>query len=573
MNNKTLSLSQASLAYSVPKTTLFDHCKREFITQPRGGRKCIFSDAQEKELKEYIVKCSQVFYGLTIKMVRQIAFKFAEQNNLNHKFNRTTQLAGKDWYYSFIKRNSNISLRKPEPTSLNRINGFNATEVKMFFENLETLQRTYNFDTNYIYNVDETGISNIQRNSKILAPKGQKQVGMATSGERGSTTTVVCAFSASGKYIPPFFVFKRKRMNDQLLRGGNVDMLATVSDSGWINENLFVDWLNHFMSFAKPTKDEPVLLILDNHESHISLDCFLLCRGNGIVLLSLPPHTSHRMQPLDLTYFGPLKSAYNRECEIFMAANVGRRITQYEIVELFTKAFNRLSNIEKAVNGFRGAGIYPLDPTKFNDLFPRSIVTPETSLLDNIMSSESQVNAMNQSDTQAKSSEVLVNLSLNPSSVSLSPDVNVSPELLPNRSNQSIPLLNIVSVPNLPKRKTRESLRKKHSTIITSSPMRDFLKDKEQKKSMKEQEVKKISVKKKKVGSNFNKFEANNEPKKKIITRDDKENDCYCLICEEKYHDPPTEDWIMCYKCKSWSHEKCTSCASTSRGFLCDFCT
>ena len=189
------------------------------------------------------------------------------------------------------------------------------------------------------------------------------------------------------------------------------------------------------------------------------------------------------------------------------------------------------------------------------------------------MSSESQVNAMNQSDTQAKSSEVLVNLSLNPSSVSLSPDVNVSPELLPNRSNQSIPLLNIVSVPNLPKRKTRESLRKKHSTIITSSPMRDFLKDKEQKKSMKEQEVKKISVKKKKVGSNFNKFEANNEPKKKIITRDDKENDCYCLICEEKYHDPPTEDWIMCYKCKSWSHEKCTSCASTSRGFLCDFCT
>ena len=113
MNNKTLSLSQASLAYSVPKTTLFDHCKREFITQPRGGRKCIFSDAQEKELKEYIVKCSQVFYGLTIKMVRQIAFKFAEQNNLNHKFNRTTQLAGKDWYYSFIKRNSNISLRKP----------------------------------------------------------------------------------------------------------------------------------------------------------------------------------------------------------------------------------------------------------------------------------------------------------------------------------------------------------------------------------------------------------------------------------------------------------------------------
>ncbi|XP_065684254.1 uncharacterized protein LOC136096658 [Hydra vulgaris] len=217
--------------------------------------------------------------------------------------------------------------------------------------------------------------------------------------------------------------------------------------------NLFVDWDNHFISFAKPTKDEPVLLVLDNHESHINLDCYLLCRGNGIVLLSLPPHTSHRMQPLDLTYFGPLRSEYNRECDIFMAANIGRRITQYVVVELFTKAFNRLSNIEKVANGFRAAGIYPLNPTKFNDLFPITIITPETSLLDNIQSSKFLVNTINQSDNQAKSSEVLVNLSLNPSSVGLSPDMNVAPELVSIRSNQPISLLNIVSVPNLPKRK------------------------------------------------------------------------------------------------------------------------
>lgn len=84
-------------------------------------------------------------------------------------------------------------------------------------------------------------------------------------------------------------------MNDQLLRGGVENMIAAVNDSSWINENLFVDWLHHFISFAKPTKEKPILLILDNHESHVSLDCYLLCRQNGIILLSLPPHTSHRM--------------------------------------------------------------------------------------------------------------------------------------------------------------------------------------------------------------------------------------------------------------------------------------
>ena len=80
------------------------------------------------------------------------------------------------------------------------------------------------------------------------------------------------------------------------------------------------------------------------------------------------------MQPLDLTYFGPLKTSYNKECDLYMASNVGRKITQYEVVELFTKAFNRISNIEKAKNGFRAAGIRPLDPTKFDKHFVN--VTP-----------------------------------------------------------------------------------------------------------------------------------------------------------------------------------------------------
>lgn len=97
-----------------------------------------------------------------------------------------------------------------------------------------------------------------------------------------------------GSMFLRFLIFKRKRMNAQLLRGVNADMVAAVSDSGWINENLFIDWLHNFISYAKPTVEEPILLVLDNHESHISLACYLLCRQNGIVLISLPPHTSHR---------------------------------------------------------------------------------------------------------------------------------------------------------------------------------------------------------------------------------------------------------------------------------------
>lgn len=133
-----------------------------------------------------------------------------------------------------------------------------------------------------------------------MAPKGVKQIGKAISGERGVTTSVVCAVSANGIYVPPMFIFKRKRMNPLLIKGCNNDMIATVSDSGWINESMFIDCLRHFISFVKPTKEDPVLLILNNHESHISPRAYELYRDHGLQVLSLPPHVSHKM-PLDLS--------------------------------------------------------------------------------------------------------------------------------------------------------------------------------------------------------------------------------------------------------------------------------
>jgi len=56
-----------------------------------------------------------------------------------------------------------------------------------------------------------------------------------------------------------------------------------------------------------------VILILDGHGSHKTLAAIEYARDHGIVMISLPPHTTHELQPLDLTLFGPLKAHYNAE--------------------------------------------------------------------------------------------------------------------------------------------------------------------------------------------------------------------------------------------------------------------
>ncbi|KAJ8937508.1 hypothetical protein NQ314_011822 [Rhamnusium bicolor] len=57
--------------------------------------------------------------------------------------------------------------------------------------------------------------------------------------------------------------------------------------------------------------EDPILLIIDNHETHASLATINFCRDNGITMVSFPPHTSHHLQPLDVSVFGPFKTYCN----------------------------------------------------------------------------------------------------------------------------------------------------------------------------------------------------------------------------------------------------------------------
>lgn len=299
--------------------------------------------------------------------LRRLVYDFAETNQICHRFNRNKKVAGKDWLESFLKRHPEISLRKPEGTNQNRIAAFNKPEVDRFFNNLLTVMDKFKFSESRIFNVDETGISTVQNPSKILAPKGQKQVGSVISWERGKNVTVVCAVSALGQFVPPMFIYPRARMNPQLTRDGPIQAIYKCSKNGWINEELFFEWIQHFQQHVKATVDDPALLILDNHGSHISLNIYTYCRSNGIVMVSLPPHTSHKLQPLDLTFFGPLKNALNRECDLYLRSHAHEKITHYELASIFNRAYVRTATMEKGISGFRAAGIWPLDPNKFSE--------------------------------------------------------------------------------------------------------------------------------------------------------------------------------------------------------------
>lgn len=583
------SIREVSRAFNIPRSTLQKRLKQNSDAGPSLGRKPVFSTVEEKCLAEHVIHLSKLFYGISRQEIKKCAYDYALKNNLTCPFNRESKSAGNDWLWGFMKRNPSIALRKPEPTSINRITAFCKEEVSIFFNNLAQLQEKFNFKSHRIFNTDETGISTVQTPGKILARKGLKQVGFATSWERGRNITVVCAFSATGIYVPPMFIYARKRMNPQLQKNGPAGALYTCSDKGWITEELFVQYLSHFQKFVKASQEDPVLLIMDNHSTHCTLQVHEFCKANGIALLSIPPHTSHKIQPLDVSFYGPLKSAYNSECSKYLRNHPHEKITPFEVAELFNNAFIRVATPEKAIKGFQATGICPYNPDVFTaeDFEPAALQNQESpSVLVN--------NHPVTGELQVTPEKEIVSSSLPPPCEKSTKIVEQSAE---PPSEIEMSFLEILPLPGPSKSSTGGTKRKntkQHSQIITSTPYKDVLQEKADKKRLAQEKHGKQGYKRK-VFSNDNNDDQSDiqEVKKRVnlpraktnrktyqeISSGDEDNDDeekdkdadgsdICLVCGE--FGKNGELWLRCNSCGNWAHKACTD--NENKAYICDYC-
>ena len=297
----------------------------------------VFNSKEEKCIVEYIIKCSKMFYGLSVKQTRRLAWEYAKANaSIFPESWNTNKEAGLDWYYDFLKRNPELSLRSPEATSIARATAFNLHNVNHFFNNyLSVLSREdFHLDPGRIWNLDETGVKTVVPPPKVLSQKGLKQVGQVSSVERGDLVTMCCCVNALGNSLPPVYVFPRVNFKQHMLNGAPGGSIGLASSSGWMSSDLFIAALRHFLRNMNVSKENPGILLMDNHESHLSVEAIDLAKNSGLVLLTFPPHSSHRMQPLDISVFGPFKKYYNIACNDWHLCNPGRRISIYEVASV-----------------------------------------------------------------------------------------------------------------------------------------------------------------------------------------------------------------------------------------------
>jgi len=110
----------------------------------------------------------------------------------------------------------------------------------------------------------------------------------------------------------------------------------------------------------------PIVIFFDGHGSHVTVRMIELARKCGVHLFCLPPHTTHKLQPLDVGVFGPLQRAWRKNCEEFSAVR-GRGISKPEFVKEYMKVREDTFTPELITTAWRKTGLYPLNPGVFTE--------------------------------------------------------------------------------------------------------------------------------------------------------------------------------------------------------------
>ncbi|KAE8739807.1 hypothetical protein FOCC_FOCC014699 [Frankliniella occidentalis] len=348
------------------------------VVSPNYSTRQIFTKDMEDSLKGYIIECSQMGYGLTAPEIKRFAVQFTEVNkvpNIPDSW-KENQAAGQDWFRGFMSRHPDLSARKPEQCSIARAMAFNKVNISNYFDKLElVLKRHPNFaNGSRVYNLDETGSTTVgdMKKAKVITEKGVKQVHQIKSAERGTLVTTCCIICGNGTMVPLVMIFPRAKFTNNMLINGYPGTLGLATKNGWMITEKFLQVIQHFVAKTNSSPENPTLLILDNVASHLSIEAINLCRASGVTLFTLPPHTTHKTQPLD----GPYQAAYSRAYNSWTLAHPAQVCTIYDVAGLVNEALCKVATPTNIFSAFRATGIYPFNRDIFSDLeFVPSSVT------------------------------------------------------------------------------------------------------------------------------------------------------------------------------------------------------
>lgn len=291
LENPTETKTTAARIFNVKPGTLNASIHRHSESK-KGGQNRILGEAETRAIHEFIR--SLLVFGIlpTSEVV------FSAIVGLKHAQDPSSSGPSRRWYRGWWQQ-SGLHKNQTKPLPMVRYEAATELDIAEWFRNYTKEMKKLGIKTRRnIINFDEGGFrAGCLRGQEILVPDDMPEF-YSTNPENRRSLTILEMINAAGDYPPPPFVIvggyqlMASWFDEDLPPGTRI----VVSESGFTNDNIAVEFLKHYIanSDAGPDADWKILL-MDNHGSHMTPEFSLLANENHIRPFTFIPHLTHVM--------------------------------------------------------------------------------------------------------------------------------------------------------------------------------------------------------------------------------------------------------------------------------------
>ena len=268
----------------------------------------------------------------------------------------------------FIRRNPILTTKKQFRIDSIRVSGATSDILKAWFQKLE-VPAIKAIKAKHRWNMDEAGIMEGQgENGLVVGSVHKRFIQKKQPGSKAWTSFIEC-ISATRVALRPLVMFKGKSVQQQWFPIELKDFEGwqfTATENGWTSNATALEWLQKVFIPQTAPEDplEARLLILDGHGSHETTEFMWECYSHNIHLLFLPPHTSHVLQPLDLSIFAPLKRAYRKQLGFLSLLTDSTPLGKRNFLACYQRARLSALIITNIKAGWQASGLWPVRMSK-----------------------------------------------------------------------------------------------------------------------------------------------------------------------------------------------------------------
>jgi hypothetical protein len=370
-NKKIPNINRAAAIYNIPRTTLRYRLKGIQQKAEICPASIKLSPNEEESLVKWILDLAKRGLPPRPSLVRQMADHLLSKDG--------NQQVGKNWVYKLVNRRPELKSRFSRRYNYERAK---CEDIKLIQEHFDRVQDTiqeYGILPEDIYNFDETGFAmGLCATAKVITGSDRySRPHLLQPGNR-EWVTAIEAVNAMGWALPSYIIFKATTF----IQYGWFDTLPDdwrldISDNGWTTDAIGMKWLTKvFIPITNArTTGRYRMLILDGHGSHLTPQFDQICTENHIIPVCMPPHSSHLLQPLDVSCFAVLKRQYGQLVEQRMRLGFNH-IDKHDFLTAFPTARMMAYKAENIRNGFAATGLVPFNPDRVYQQLDIQVRTP-----------------------------------------------------------------------------------------------------------------------------------------------------------------------------------------------------